>query len=125
MRYWINVGERIVDRTATIISELDRLGIDDTELREILAQAETDLDKAKGAFNAGDLEGAIDALKDLKTDLLELRETYEELVFGGELSGDLKATVASTSAVLRDTIEEMEADIYFPFSFFFFFFSSF
>lgn len=111
VRHWINVGERIVDRTATIISELDRLGIDVTELREIHAQAEADLEKAKEAFDAGDLEGAIDALKDLKTDLIELREAYEELVFGGELSGDIKATVASTSAVLSDTIEEMEADI--------------
>jgi uncharacterized protein YpuA (DUF1002 family) len=111
VRHWIHVGERVVDRTATIISELDRLGIDVTELREIHAQAETDLEKAKEAFDASDLEGAIDALKDLKTDLIELRDAYEELVFGGALSEDLKATVESTSAVLGDTIEEMGADI--------------
>jgi hypothetical protein len=111
VKHWITVGERVVERTATIISGLDRLEIDVTELQDIHSQAENDLEKAKEAFDAGDLEAAIDALKDLKTDLIELRDAYEELVFGGELSGDLKATVESTSAVLSDAIEEMEASM--------------
>jgi hypothetical protein len=111
VRYWINVGERIVERTATIISELETLGIEVTELKKIHLQAEADLKKAQEAFDAGNLEGAIEALKNLKTDFIELRDAYHKLVFSGVLSGDIKATVEATSAALDDTLKDMEASI--------------
>jgi len=111
VKFWINVGDRVVERTDTIISELATLGIDVTELREIHSKAKTDLKKAQDEFNVGNLEEAIDALKDLKTDFIELRDAYEELVFGGVLSGDTKVKVESTSAVLSDTIKDMEESI--------------
>jgi len=111
VKFWINVGDRVVERTDTIISELETLGIDVTGLRGIHSKAETDLKKAQDEFNVGNLEEAIDALKDLKTDFIELRKAYEELVFGGVLSGDMKVKVESTSAVLSDTIKDMEESI--------------
>jgi bifunctional DNA-binding transcriptional regulator/antitoxin component of YhaV-PrlF toxin-antitoxin module len=111
VKFWMNVGDRVVERTDTIISELATLEIDVTELRVIHSKAENDLEKAQDEFNAGNLEEAIDALKDLKTDFIELRDAYEELVFGGVLSGDTKVKVESTSAVLSDTIKDMEESI--------------
>ena len=66
IKHWIHVGDRVVDRTATIISELKTLGIDVSELENIHVQAVTDLEKAQSEFDAGNSEGAITALKDLK-----------------------------------------------------------
>lgn len=111
VKFWINVGDRVVERTDTIISELETLGIAVTELRDIHSKAETDLKKAQNEFNAGNIEGAIEALRDLKTDFIELRKAYEELVFGGVLSGDMKVKVESTSAVLSDTVKDMDESI--------------
>ncbi len=111
VQFWIRVGERAVDRTGTIISELKRLGIDITGLETIHSQAEADLALAKERFNEGDIDGAIDALHDLKTDFIELRDAYDELIFGGALSSDMKTTVEYVSEALIDTIEAIEADL--------------
>ncbi len=108
VKYWITVGERAVDRTYTIISELDTLGIDVKELKEIHSKAETDLKKAQDAFDAGNLGEAVEALEDLKTDLIELREAYDELISGGELPEDMESKVKSTTDALDDIIEEMD-----------------
>lgn len=116
LEYWISVGDPILKRIDTIISELDTLEIDVTELREIHSKAENDLEKAKDAFDdePRNLEGAIDALRDLKTDFIELRKAYEELVFGGVISGNMKIKVESTSDDLGDTVEDMEESLTFP-----------
>ena len=111
VEHWINVGDRMVERTDTIISELETLGIDVTELQEIHSKAEADLEKAQEEFNKGNLAGAIDALKDLKTDLIELRDAYEELIFGGSLPEDIEAKVEAMVDTLDDTIEDMEESI--------------
>ncbi|RZN36906.1 MAG: hypothetical protein EFT35_07420 [Methanophagales archaeon ANME-1-THS] len=111
VKHWLHVGDRVVAWTATIIAELETLGIDVAQLQSIHSQAETDLEKAHDAFDAHNFDEAIDALNDLKTDLIKLRDAYEELVFSGVLSGDMKRTVEATSAALDDTIKDMDASI--------------
>ena len=111
VQYWIRVGERVVERTETIISELETLGLDVSELKEIHLKAEADLKEAQDAFDAGNIEGAIDALHDLKADLIDLRDAYDELISGGELSGDVETKVELTSDALSTTITEMEDSI--------------
>jgi len=111
VQFWIRVGERAVDRTGTIITELGRLGIDITELEDIHSQADANLALAKDKFNDGDIDGAIDALHDLKSDFIELRDAYDDLIFGGALSSDMKTTVEHVSDALTDTIDAIEADL--------------
>lgn len=109
--YWLDVGTRVVERIETIISEIENLGIDITELQAIHERAETDLEEAQDAFDARDLDGAIAALEDLKTDLIELREAYDALVVGGSLPADVAAEIETTSATLSETLEEMEMSL--------------
>jgi len=109
--YWLDVGARVVERTGNIITELETLGMDVIELQEIHEQAETDLEAAQDAFDAGDLDGAIAALEDLKTDLIELREAYDALVVGGILPEDVAAEIEATSATLSGTVEKMEKSL--------------
>jgi hypothetical protein len=111
VQFWIRVGERAVDRTGIIITELERLGINTTELEEIHSQAEADIQLAKEKFAQGDIDGAIDALYDLKTDFIDLRDAYNDLIFGGVLLGDIETTVERVSDALTDTIDAIEADL--------------
>ena len=111
VEHWINVGDRMVERTDTIISELETLGIDVTELQKIHSKAEEDLERAQDEFDAGNLIGAIDALKDLKTDLIELRDAYEGLISEGALPEDMEAKVEAMIDTLDDTVEDMEDSI--------------
>ncbi len=114
VEYWIDVGEKALERIDTIITELEILDIDVTELRNIHSKADDDLEKANNEFDEPrDLEGAIEALRDLKTDLIELRKAYEELVFGGVLSGNMKVKIETTIDDLSDFVEDMEENMQF------------
>ena len=111
VRYWIHVGERLVERTGTIISELETLGFDVSELQEIHAKAGVDLEKAQTEFDAGNIEEAIAALHDLKADFMELRDAYDDLISGGELPEDIETKVELTSDALSTTVTKIEESI--------------
>ena len=111
IKHWLHVGDRVVERTATIISELKTLGIDVVELEAIHAQAITDLAKVQSEFDAGNSGGAITALQDLKTTLIELRAAYQELIFGGLLPTNMEVKVGGTISALDNTVTEMEKSI--------------
>ncbi len=111
IEHWINVGDRIVDRTDTIISELDALGIDVTELREIHIKMGADLETAQEEFEALNFKEAIEALEEFKTHLIELRDAYEELIFGDTLPEEMEAKLEATIDVLDDSIKNMDNSI--------------
>jgi len=111
VQYWIRVGERAVNRTATIISEIEILGINVTSLQQIHSQAEVDLTKAKDAFNVNDMQGAIDALHELKADFIDLKDAFYRLVIDGEVTGDAKTLCEQTQTALNDTIDGIEESI--------------
>lgn len=107
--YWITVGSRVLERTDTIISELEKLGIDVAKLKDIHSKARTDLETAQQKFEDDKLDEAIEALKVLKADFVELKEAYEELV--NNLSGNMKTKIELTINALSDTVEHMEDSI--------------
>jgi len=107
IRHWIGVGERVVERTATIISELKGLGMDVSTLEEIHSKAEEDLEKAKEAFEAGNNDDALDALQDLKQDFADLKKAYRSLVFGDDVPDEIEEKVVEMSDALEETVEEM------------------
>jgi len=109
VEYWITVCGKALERIDTIISELKALGLDVTELEEAHSKAETDLERTEEAFESGDLLGAIGALNDLKSDLIELKEAYEELM--EDLSGDMREKVESLIEALRDALEGMDESV--------------
>ncbi len=108
VQYWIHVGERAVDRTATIISELETLRIDVTILQEIHSQAKVDLDRTKEAFKANDIQGAIDALHELKADFVDLKNAFYDLVNDRKVTGDSKTLCEQTQIALNDTVDGLE-----------------
>jgi len=111
VQYWIHVGERAVNRTATITSELETLGINVTSLQQIHTQAEADLAKATDAFDVNDTQGAIDALHDLKGDFIALRDAYHELILNAMITGGEKTKVEQTNTALDDTINGIDKSI--------------
>lgn len=110
-RFWIRVGERVVDRSSIIITELDKLEIDTIQLKQIHSYAQTNLSLAQEKYESGDINGSVDALHDLKANLIDLKDAYIELIFGGELSGTIETAVELTSDALESTIEEMDKTI--------------
>ena len=87
------------------------MGIDVAELESIHIQAVTDLAKAQSEFDTGNSEGAITALEDLKTTLIELRAAYQELIFGGSLPEDMEVKIEATMNALDNTVTEMEKSV--------------
>jgi len=109
IEYWLAVCDRALERIDTVISELKDLGLGVTALEEAHSKAETDLEEAKEAFDSGNLLKALGALSDLKSDLIELKEAYEELI--KDLSGHMKEKVESLIEALRDALEGMEESV--------------
>ena len=50
-------------------------------------------------------------LKDLKTDLIELRDAYDELLFEGMLPEEAESAVEKMSDMLDNTASNMEKSI--------------
>jgi hypothetical protein len=111
VRYWISVGGHAVNRTATIISELETLGVNVTALQEIHAQAVMDLANAEELFAANDTQGALGALHDLRADFILLRDAYHILIVQGMITGDEQTKVESVTTALNDTINGMNGSI--------------
>jgi hypothetical protein len=111
LQHWVNVGERILDRTDTIIDELGRLGLDTGELEEIHGEAEDHLALAVEKLDEEDYEAAADALHDLKDSLMELREAYLDLVFPEGFPEELEDAMGTMAEKLEDLADNMQESL--------------
>jgi hypothetical protein len=111
LQHWVNVGERILDRTGTIIAELGRLGLDTGELEEIHGEAEGHLALAVEKLEEEDYEAAADALHDLKDSLVELRDAYLDLVFPEGFPGELEDALDTLGEKLEDLADNMQESL--------------
>ena len=108
LQHWINVGERVLDRTDTIIDELDHLGLNTGELEEIHGEAEGHLALAVEKLEEEDYEAAADALHDLKDSLMELRDAYLDLVFPEGFPDELEDAMDTMAEKLEDLVDNMQ-----------------
>lgn len=113
VKHWIRVGERVLDRTETIISELETIGMDVSELKEIHQKAGEELNSAQSKFDDGDIEGAKESLKTVREYFDELRNVYLDILSDDtfEIPEELVDKVESTENALEETVEEMEGEI--------------
>lgn len=105
--HWVNVSERVVDRTGTIIDELTDLGLDTTELAEIHGNAKAHLAEAKADLEACNYLSAAGALTELKDDLLELRDAYVDLVFPEGTPSQLETAMETMGGKLEEIAGKM------------------
>jgi len=111
LQHWVNVGERVLDRTDTIIDELGRLGLDTGELEEVRGEAEGYLALAVKKLEEQDYEAAAEALRDLKDSLLELRDAYLDLVFPEGLPDELEDAMETLGERLEDMADNMQESL--------------
>lgn len=106
-RHWLNVGGRVIERSGVIIDELKNLGLDTEKLEEKHSEATFHLTEIEKKLNDGDLEGAIDALQGLKDDILELCNSYLDLVFPEGVPDELKDAIGALGQRLEEIAEKM------------------
>jgi hypothetical protein len=111
LQHWVNVGERVLDRTDTIIDELGRLGLDTGELEDIHGEAEDHLALAVEKLDEEDYEAAVEALRDLKDSLLELRDAYLDLVFPEGYPDELEDAMETMGEKLEEMADKMEESL--------------
>ena len=107
VRHWLNVGGRVIERSGVIIEELKNLGLDTDELEDIHGEAESHLAEIEAKLEDGDLEGAIEALQELKDDILELCDTYLDLVFPEGVPDELKDAMGALGERLEEIAEKI------------------
>ena len=111
LQHWVNVGERVLDRTDTIIDELGRLGLDTGELEAIHGEAERHLALAVEKLEEEDYEAAADALRGLKDSLMELRDAYLDLVFPEGLPAELEDAMETLGERLEEMADNMQESL--------------
>jgi hypothetical protein len=107
----IHLADRAIERSGMIIDDLARLGFDVATLERWTDAAAEDLADAESAFEAGDMEGARDALEEVRDDFAALRDAYHDLVNGEDLSRGTEATVEGLVTQLDtaiDTLDDLE-----------------
>ena len=111
LQHWVNVGERVLDRTDTIIDELGRLGLDTGELEDIHGEAEGHLALAVEKLAEEDYEAAAEALRSLKDSLLELRDAYLDLVFPEGIPAELEDAMETLGERLEEMADDMQESL--------------
>lgn len=111
LQHWVNIGERVLGRTSIIIKELDSLGLDTEELETIHGEAESHLEDAITKLDADDFEGTAEALKELKDDLLKLRDAYIDLVFPEGFPTGLEDAMDTLGEKLEGITEKMKESL--------------
>ena len=107
VQYWILVGGRVINRTATIIQDLATLGVNVSQLQQFHTQAQQDLRNATIAWNLNNTHETINALHAFKADLIALRNAFHDLINSGRVTGDTKTTVENLTTALDDTTNEL------------------
>jgi hypothetical protein len=108
VQFWINVGDRAIERAGQTMNDLDRLGIDTSSLKPVLGAAKDDLQAAQNAFTAGDLVTAEQALRELRSDLKDLAGMYRKLVKDENLFGKTLKEIRSVAGALDSTADQMK-----------------
>ena len=108
VQFWINAGDRAIERSGPVLSDLELLGIDTSTLKPSLAAAKDDLQAAKTAFAVGNLKTAEQALKALRSDFKDLADAYRDLVGEKNLSEKNLLEVRSMAGALDATVKEMQ-----------------
>jgi len=111
LQHWVNFGERVLDRTDTIIDELGRLGLDTGDLEAIHGEAEGHLALAVDKLDEEDYEAAADALRDLKDSLLELKDAYLDLVFPEGYPDELEDAMETLGERLEEMADNLEESL--------------
>jgi len=111
LQHWVNVGERVLDRTDAIIDELGRLGLDIGELEDIHGEAEGYLALAVEKLEEEDYEAVAEALRGLKDSLLELREAYLDLVFPEGYPDELDDAMETLGERLEEMADNLEESL--------------
>jgi len=111
LQHWVNVGERVLDRTGTIIDELGRLGLDTRDLEETHGEAEEHLALAVEKLEGEDYEAAADVLRSLKDSLMDLRDAYMDLVFPEGLPAELDDAMETLGERLGDVADNMQESL--------------
>ena len=107
VKHWMNVGQRVVERCDVIIDELESLGLDTEGLEAIHGEAEHHLAEIQTRLEGGDIEGAVDALRELKDDMLELCNAYLDLVFPEGVPDELEEAMGALAERLEEIAENM------------------
>jgi hypothetical protein len=111
VRHWLNVGGRVIERSGVIIDELKNLGLDTEKLEEIHGEAESHLAEIEARLEDGDIEGAIEALQELKDDILELCNAYLDLVFPEGVPDEPKDAIGALGQRLEEIAEKMAENL--------------
>ena len=111
VHFWIRVAERAVNRTESIISELEQLGFNISSLQQINDQIFSDLTDTQNAYQSGDMESAKNALRAVKQDFIVLRVAYRDLLDSESISQEMSDVIESTMDALDDAVEEMEESL--------------
>jgi len=83
------------------------IGIKANQLKEVHSYTQNNLTLAKTKYESGDINGVIDASHDLKINLIELKDVYQELIYRGELTETMQIAVE----LKFDTLEEATDDM--------------
>ena len=100
--HWVNVGNRVVDRTGTIIDELKTVGLDVSTLEAIHSEAESHASLAEEKYGEGDLVGAVNALTDLQGDIEDLIDAYTGLVFPEGIPAEVETAMSNLANKLQE-----------------------
>ena len=111
LRHWVNIGEKVLERTGIIIDELKSLDIDTDELEEIHGEAENHQAEAAMKLDEGDIQGTLDALQELINDLIELKEAYLNLVFPEGVPEEIEDVMDVIGEKLEEAAKNMEESI--------------
>jgi hypothetical protein len=108
IEFWIDLSSKVLERTNTLISELEVLKIDVEELKELQSRFETDLENTKNQFDEEDLDETIEELLHLKEDFTELGKAFKTLITEEDLTDNLEEKIDLTVQGLNLTAQKIE-----------------
>ena len=102
------VAGRAIERIDLIIDDLEKLGKNTTEMRSLLSDAESSLEKANSALNSGDIETAKNNLKNVRDDFKDILKAYVSLE---NLSAKDMALIRNTSHAVEAVVQDIDSSV--------------
>ena len=109
--YYVHLGNRIVPRIDSVISDLEDLGIEVTELKSLNEQAKSKLDEADTRFTSNNLEGTIQSLNELKDILKNVHAEIISIMNNNPNNSEIAEIIESAEDALDSAVNNMDENL--------------
>ena len=109
--FWLDVASNALEGIDKMLTQLEGIGIDVSELRQVYSRATSDLNQLQNAYDTKNAALARDALAKLQKDWVDFAAKLNEIISSGKLTEGYQKQVEGIISALKSSQQQISQDM--------------